>query len=394
MQWASTISTTSSTHRAVGEALDRIADELDRTQPDLVFVFASPHHREHYAELPSLVRERFSSASILGCSGSGVIGRGQEVEEQSALSMMAGVLPGVELTTFHLGPDELPDRDAVAQWRARVGVSSDPAPHFVLLADPFTTDPMRLVDGLDAAYDGAVKVGGLASGASGPGETVLYAGGEAYGTGVVGLGLAGNVGIDTIVAQGCRPVGAPMFVTRSARNVIQRLDGRAPSVVVQQLYEAADPRDRQLMRHSLFLGLVMSDSQQVYDRGDFLIRNIVGLDAESGAMTVGALVRPKTVVQFHLRDATTSADDLEDLLGDYAAANPRPPAGALLFSCVGRGRRLYGHANHDSDAFAGHQGPIPLGGFFCNGEIGPVRGRTFLHGYTSCFALFRRKAAN
>jgi small ligand-binding sensory domain FIST len=142
------------------------------------------------------------------------------------------------------------------------------------------------------------------------------------------------------------------------------------------------------MRHSLFMGLGMRDGEREYRRGDFLVRNLIGVDPATGAIAVGAPLHTGQVVQFHLRDAETSATDLVEMLGQHDQV---PPAGALLFSCVGRGRLLYGQANHDSGAFRTAMGAIPLGGFFCNGEIGPVHRRTFLHGYTSSFALFRRR---
>jgi small ligand-binding sensory domain FIST len=177
-----------------------------------------------------------------------------------------------------------------------------------------------------------------------------------------------------------------MFVTRVDGRVIHELDGRRPLDVLQELVEQADAHDRRLFGHSLFLGVVMREQQPAYGQGDFLIRNIVGLDGERGALAVAALVEAGAVVQFHLRDAKTSADDLDGLLGRQQGP---PPAGALLFSCLGRGAYLYGHPEHDTQAFRRVLGAVPLGGFFCNGEIGPVQGATFLHGYTSAFGLFR-----
>jgi small ligand-binding sensory domain FIST len=197
--------------------------------------------------------------------------------------------------------------------------------------------------------------------------------------------LSGDVAVDTVVAQGCRPIGDPMFVTRSERNVIHELDGRRAAVVLQDLFARAPAEDKALFRSSLFLGVVMREDCQEYGHGDFLIRNVLGVDPRSASIVVGAAVRDSMVVQFHLRDARTSSEDLRALLSRYEGR----PAGALLFSCLGRGRGLYGTPDHDSALFAERVGPVPLGGFFCNGEIGPVHGTTFLHGYTSAFGLFR-----
>jgi small ligand-binding sensory domain FIST len=178
-----------------------------------------------------------------------------------------------------------------------------------------------------------------------------------------------------------------MFVTAGHGHLIQELDGRRPLDLLRELYEGASPRDRELFRGSLFIGVVMRDGESEYRSGDFLVRNLLELDAESGALAVAADVHEGSVVQFHLRDAQASAEDLSSHLHEQGAASA--PAGALLFSCLGRGRHLYGTPHHDSQMFSAHYGRVPIAGFFCNGEIGPVHGRTFLHGYTSSFALFR-----
>jgi small ligand-binding sensory domain FIST len=178
-----------------------------------------------------------------------------------------------------------------------------------------------------------------------------------------------------------------MFVTIGNRHQILELDGRRPIDLLRELYEAASPRDRELFRGSLFLGVVMRDGESEYGPGDFLVRNLIQLHPQTGALTVAADVREGSVVQFHLRDRQTSADDFAAHL--ETQAHEARPEGALLFSCLGRGQRLYGERDHESQAFAARFGDVPLGGFFCNGEIGPVHGRTFVHGYTSSLGLFR-----
>jgi small ligand-binding sensory domain FIST len=182
-----------------------------------------------------------------------------------------------------------------------------------------------------------------------------------------------------------------MFVTRVRDGLLVEVDGRPPLETLSALFEAADPRDRALMQSALFLGVEMHADRSTYGRGDFLVRNLVGGDLDTGALQVAAPLHEGQVVQFHLRDATTSAEDLAERLGRYARERTGcgSPRGALLFSCLGRGAGLYGRPDHDSEVFRSHLGAVPLGGFFCNGEIGPVEARTFLHGYTSAFALFR-----
>jgi small ligand-binding sensory domain FIST len=393
MQWVSKVSTAPSFVDAFAEAVAGIEIRLDGSAPDLVFLFASPHHREHFAGVPGALADAFPGALAFGCSGAGIVGDGRELERTAALSITAAVLPAVELSTFHVDAEDLVGADDSEAWHSRLDLAGDASGALVVIADPFTCDTGPLLESLDRAFPALVKVGGLASGGNQPGQTAMFAGSSTYGTGAIGLALTGNLVVDAMVAQGCRPIGTPMFVTRSERNVINELDGRPVARVLQEVYEQAAPRDRELMRSSLFLGLVTRPDQQVYRQGDFLVRNILGLDARTGALAVAAEAPKNGVVQFHLRDADTSSEDLDAVLRGYTELGHRP-AGVLMFSCVGRGHGLYGRPNHDVDALTRHVGEVPVGGFFGNGEIGPVGGRTHLHGYTTSFALFRRAHAD
>jgi small ligand-binding sensory domain FIST len=382
MRWASGVSSEPDLAAAVAEAGSRLAAPTADGPADLLIVFVSPHHAGRYAELPALLSGRLPARMILGCTAGGVIGGGHEVEQAPGLSVTAAWLPGVDVAPFHA-----PASGAFDLRPLGTGDPDEP-PCFLVLADPFSFDPEPLVRTLDQAFPGSRTIGGLASGGRQPGENVLYLGDAVHRAGLVGVALGGDVAMDTIVAQGCRPVGEPMFVTRCDRNLLQELDGHRAGAVLQQLYERSDARDQELFRGSLFVGIVMRERQQEYRQGDFLIRNVVGMEPKTGALAIGALVHEGMVVQFHLRDAATSAADLDELLGRYRAATPAPH-GSLLFSCLGRGVHLYGRPDHDTDLFRRHLGEVPLGGFFCNGEIGPVQGTTFLHGYTSAFGLFR-----
>jgi small ligand-binding sensory domain FIST len=393
MRWASTVSAEPVLANAVREASAMLRAQLGDVAPDLVIVFVSEHHRNEFEQLPAAIATHLGTSSLIGCSAGGVIGGGKEVEQRPGFSMTAAVLPGVELIPFHLDSSALPERDEGSfAWQRLVGVAVEKDAHFILLPDPFTFDPETLLRGLDRTYPRSHKIGGLASGGRQPGENALFLGGTVHRSGLVGMALAGNIQLDTVVAQGCRPIGQPMFITKSHDTRLWELDGKPALQALQEVYERLDAHDQELAQHSLFLGIVMDEHRHEYRQGDFLIRNLIGMDPERGALVVGALLRDNSVVQFHLRDARTSAEDLDQLLTRYAASEPRiHPRGALLFSCLGRGMHLYGRPDHDTGAFRQHLGEIPLGGFFCNGEIGPVDGTTFLHGYTSAFGLFRSK---
>jgi small ligand-binding sensory domain FIST len=393
MKWASTGSDDAKLEDAVARAANDVRAQLDGVAPDLIVAFVSPHHAAGFDRVPALVAAELGAGQLLGCSAGGVIGGGHEIEQRPGVSLTAAVLPDVAIHPFHLDNESLPSPTADAsRWRDLLGVDPSAAPHFVVLPDPFTFDAEGLVRGLDLSYPAASKIGGIASGGRQPGDNALFLGGAVLRRGAVGVALSGDVAVDTIVAQGCRPIGEPMFVTSCERNIVRGLDGRPPLEVLRDLHEQLDERDRLLARHSLFLGIVMRQDRHEYRQGDFLIRNLLGIDPSSGALAVGALLDENAVVQFHLRDARTSAQDLEEMLSTYQRAEVTPPPrGALLFSCLGRGQFLYGAPDHDTDAVRSHFGDLPLGGFFCNGEIGPVQGTTFLHGYTSAFGLFRQR---
>lgn len=395
MRWGSAVSDAPSFTEAVHQAGDQVIEQLNGEPPDLVFVFVSTHHAPSYYSVPEVLREQLGDCPVIGCSGGGVIGGSREVERRPGLALTGARLPGVQMRPFHLTQDDLPNPDAPpGEWEDRIGVGADDEPTFVILPDPFTTRADQLISGLDYAFPRSVKVGGLASGGIRGTPHALFANHRVRRQGVAGVALSGDLKAETIVAQGCRPVGRPMVVTQCQGNVIQKVGEEAPLSVLQRLFQTVDERDRRLIRRALHLGIVMDPLADSFTAGDFLIRDVVGLDEDTGALTVGDAAREGQVVQFHVRDAQTAREELAALLERYTAEHEGAwPEAALLFSCLGRGQRLFGEPDHDTRLFTGMVAPVPLAGFFCNGEIGPVGGTTFLHGYTSSFALFSRKSA-
>ena len=393
MKWASAISEQAVLEEAIRECCAGVNRQLGDETPHLVVTFVSSHHQGEYDRVVELVQQDLPGAPVFGCSGGGIIGDGQEVEQRPAVSITAASLPDVEIVQRHLDNDSLPDLDAgPGSWESLFGVTPNDDPQFVMLADPFSFPVQNLLLGMDFAFNRSVKIGGLASGGQQSGGNALFLGNATHRSGAVCLALHGNITVDTVVAQGCRPIGKTMRVTESRRNLLMQLDGQPPLVVLRELFEMLNERDRGLIRHSLFLGVVMDEFLEEPRQGDFLIRNVVGMDERSGALAIGEILKEGQLVQFHLRDADTSAEDLTAVLDRYAADNRENQIqGALLFSCLGRGQYLYGRPNHDTDIFQEKLGRVPLGGFFCNGEIGPVSGTTFLHGYTSSFGIFHPK---
>lgn len=391
MKWASSVSELPNLNQAIDECITGLSSTLGDAQPDLAVVFVSPHFESEYSKVVELIAQGLGPVKIFGCSGGGIIGDGVEVEQRHGISITAASLPDVEITEFHLDGSGLPDLDAgPSSWEELLGVSNDQEPQFVVLADPFSFPVQNLLMGLDFAFPQSAKIGGLASGANSQGGNALFLRGQMHNSGAIGLALQGNITVDTVVAQGCRPIGQLMHITESRRNLLLGLDGQTPLNVLKELFQTMNDRDQALMQNSLFLGVVMDEFLDAPKQGDFLIRNVVGMDAKTGTLAIGEELKEGQMVQFHLRDADTSSADLTAVLERFATDNRENQVqGALLFSCLGRGQYLYGHPNHDSDIFHEKIGEVPLGGFFCNGEIGPVSGTTFLHGYTSSFGIFR-----
>ncbi len=397
MKWASAVSDQEILEQGMDQCVESALQSMGGSAIDLAVVFVSGHFSDQYPDLPAMLRDKIEAAGgsasplVYGCSAGGVIGGGQEVEQRHGFSLTVAHLPGVKLSTFHLDGDELPDMDASpTAWETVLKIASENQPGFLLLLDPFSFPAQEFLTGLDYAYSGSVKIGGLASSGRQRGDNALFLGGEVHRSGAIGIAMEGNIAVDTIVAQGCRPIGQLMSITKCQQNLLLSLDQRPPIEVVRELYGASSQRDQEMMQNSLFLGVVMDDFTEEPRQGDFLIRNVIGLDARTGTMAIGEMLREGQRVQFHLRDAITSADDLAALLSRYAGEERASQCqGALLFSCLGRGQYLYGRPDHDTELFQTNVGSIPLGGFFCNGEIGPVGGTTFLHGYTSSFGIFR-----
>ncbi|HEY9691795.1 MAG TPA: FIST N-terminal domain-containing protein [Oculatellaceae cyanobacterium] len=410
IKWSNALSNRASLEAAVAEVVERAQSSLG-IGADLGLVFISSAYASEYPRLMPLLQEKLQLPALIGCGGGGIIGinsqgEAQEVEGETALSLTLMHLPGVEVSSFHISADSLPDMDSPPDaWVELIDVPQQQAPQFILLSDAFTSKINDLLEGLDFAYPGSVKVGGLASsGATGMGSG-LFCNYKLYREGTVGVALTGNIAIETIVAQGCRPIGRTYQVTKGDRNIILEVveddsgdiavankPSQTSLEALRDVIENLSEADRQLAQHSLFIGVAQTAFKQQLGHGDFLIRNLLGVDPRVGAVAIGDRVRTGQRIQFHLRDAETSAEDLELLLQRYQdeLADRATTAGALMFSCMGRGEGLYGQPNFDSRLFRRYLKDIPIGGFFCNGEIGPIGSSTFLHGYTSVFGICRQ----
>jgi small ligand-binding sensory domain FIST len=276
-------------------------------------------------------------------------------------------------------PDD-DDAPQVAGWPSSLPFE----PQGVLLvADPFTTPVEQLIKGLAEAQPGLMVLGGMASAARGPGGNRLVLGDQVHTTGAVGALIGPGARLSAVVSQGCRPIGRPLVVTKAERNVIYELAGQpALERLLEMVKDGMSERDVRLINQGLHMGFVIDEHQIEFGQGDFLVRNVLGADQSNGAIAVGDLVEVGTTVQFHVRDAESADEDLRHLLAS------RQADGALLFTCNGRGTRLFPEPNHDAEVVGDLLSEPPLAGFFAAGELGPVGGRNFLHGFTASLALF------
>lgn len=375
IQCAEALSTAANTDTALDEIVAKLRGGLGGESGDLTLVFATMHHVEALGRIAQTLREQGLGRVVLGCTGESIVGQGREIEAAPALAAWSAHLPGVELTPFAVEGD--------AGWPESAG--TDPTTAVLLLADPFRFPIDNFLHRVATERPGTRIMGGMASGGTAPGQIRLVLGDAAHTDGAVGVVIRGDVAIRTVVSQGCRPIGRPLIVTKAERNIIREL-GRLPALeVVQELFGELSEEDQELVKTGLHIGRVINEYQESFGRGDFLVRNVMGAD-EAGGIAISDLVRVGQTVQFHVRDAETADEDLRHLLARAKADGLSD--GALVFTCNGRGSRLFLEPHHDVKVLRELLGPIPAAGFFAMGELGPVGGQNFIHGFTASVVLF------
>ena len=386
LRCAARASTHADLERALREAgaLAR-ADQGGDTAATLAVVFVSSAYGEAIRPALDGLADTLGVDRVIATTVEGLLAGETEHESGPAVSVWLARLPGAVVETFALEYVSDPDGGAFVGWPSELTAGWPEGAAMLLLADPFSFPVDTFITHLEKDHPGVRIVGGMASGGWVPGSNTLVAGRHLSDCGAVGVVIGGAARIRPVVSQGCRPIGRPMVITRAEENVIVELGGRPALERLREVYGELSEADRQLVRSSLHLGRVASEYQDRFQRGDFLVRNVVGADPESGVIAVGDLVRTGQTVQFHVRDADTAHEDLLHLLtlGPTAA----PPAGALVFTCNGRGTRLFQTPHHDARCLQDALGPVPTAGFFAQGEIGPIGKRNFLHGFTASIAL-------
>lgn len=384
LQFATALSRKTDTEAATRDLADAILMQIGTAPIDLAFVFFSSHHAAKTSMISAMLQKDLRAKVCLGCSGEGVIAGAEEIEAAAAMTIWVACLPGVTVTPLHLSVSHLQDQIHMPGW-------PDPGLEestFLLLADPFSTPMQEVLSLMTDRYPQGKVVGGLAGGGRDAGENRLLLNDQVFDGGVVGVQLTGPIAVRTVTSQGCRPIGERFVVTRAEGNLIHELGGVSALKRLQDVFESLGGAQRRDAHRALHLGIVIDEHKSHFERGDFLVRNLIGADQQAGAVAIGDVVQEGQTVQFHLRDAKSASDDLHFLLAADRAKHRNPPLGALLFSCCGRGEGLFGQPHHDSGVVQERLGVLPTAGFFAQGEIGPVGGRNFLHGYTASVVIF------
>jgi small ligand-binding sensory domain FIST len=379
MPFAAALSEHPITAHAIGEVTGAVLEQIG-DRPDVAFAFVGPPHAGALEDVVATIRAVLAPLAVIGCAAESVVGPHREVEQHAAVSVLAartGPVVPVALEAA-IGPDGLDVRG----WPGTLGF----APRaLVLLADPYSFPVEDFLEWVAARAPGLPVVGGMASAARGPGGNRLAVGAAVRTHGAVGVLLGPGVDVEPVVSQGCRPFGRPLVVTSARGNLVAELAGRpALERLAEQANTALTAEEVAVLAHGgLHIGRVIDERRETFHRGDFLVRNVLGADRRTGAIAVADTIPIGTTVQFQLRDAGTADEDLDAALGG------RHAQGALMFTCTGRGSRLFGTAGHDVSALAEHVGPVPVAGCFAAGEIGPIGGRNFVHGFTASVALLR-----
>lgn len=356
---------------AVGEIVGSVVETVGEA-PDIALLFVSGYSIAEVEEIADAVYRLLRPGVLAGSTAISVVGNDYEAEDAPAISLWAG----------RVGPAEAVRLETVRapEGTAVVGMpdaAADGARTLVLLTEPFSFPLDALTKATNVQYPHLRLVGGVASAEGGPGANGVILDGVVHTDGAVGILLPAGLGEFTVVSQGCRPVGDPYIVTDSDANLVRSLGMRPALDRLNELVEDADDDTKVLLAQGLHVGVVVDESASEFSRGDFLVRAILGADHTAGALRIGDRAPVGTTVQFHVRDAETATEDLDALLRVVDAD------AALLFTCNGRGQRLFGESDHDAGRVSAAVGGGPVGGMFCAGEIGPVGNENHVHGFTA-----------
>ncbi|HEX4265060.1 MAG TPA: FIST N-terminal domain-containing protein [Verrucomicrobiae bacterium] len=366
--------------------------QLAAAQVNLGLVFLSPKFFPQAKQVLEILRVHAKIPLLVGCSSQSLIAGSEEVEENPGLTLGLYALPGVDLKAFHFTQEQVEEANGPGYWRLETGIEPDQSNGWLAFIDPFHLDSEAWLNTWNEAYAPLPVMGGLASGDFTEQRTQVYLNGDVFEEGGVAISIGGDVKLASVISQGCTPIGDTWTLTRVEDNIIHEIGNRPAYKVLEETFNRLTPQEQKIARNNLFVGLVVNEYLEDFHRGDFLIRNLLMADPRSGSIAVGAFPRAGQTMQFQRRSAAAAMEDMEELLGRAKhELEDAPIYGGCLCSCNGRGQGLFGRPNHDAKSVQDRFGPIGLAGFFCNGEIGPIGEKNFLHGFTASLALFVKK---
>ncbi len=341
----------------------------------IAFAYASADWKPHLADFVEILQVEGHARLVVGCSADGLIGSGQEDEGVSGFSVLFLNLPGVEVNSWVIDSD----------FQMPRGLRTDGC--WIITGHVGRLNGAALLEDLNRVYPGVPVFGGMAGGWEAESIYHFHSGLKTTDAAGIAVHLAG-VNVDSIVSQGCQPIGEPYTITRVEEDLVYAVGGRRAYDVLTETFEALPEDEKTHARGgNIMAGLAASEYRDEFRRGDFLVRNILGGDPRTGAIKLGAAPRVGQTLQFQLREKDAADEDLRTRCA--AAARPGvQPLAALLFCCAGRGRHLFGVPNHDAGILEETFGSVPVAGFFANGEFGPVAGVNFIHSYTASAAIF------
>jgi len=372
---------------------EELRGQLPGPQVSLGLVFMHPRFFAQAAQILELLRVHAQIPLLAGCTSNSLIAGDQVVEENAGLVLGLYALPGATLQPFRFEQEHLEEANGPGYWHMETGLTPDQINGWLVFADPFRIDAEAWLRCWDEAYAPLPVAGGLASGDHTEQTTQVYLNGEVFDNGGVAIAVGGDVELVSVISQGCTPIGDTWTITKAEKNFIHEIGNRPAYEVLAETFNKLSPQEQQKARGNLFVGLVTNEYLEEFHRGDFLIRNLIGADLKSGTIAVAAFPRTGQTIQFQRRDAAAGTEDISVLLQRaHQRLSDRTIYGGCLCSCNGRGFHLFGEPGHDAGHVQREFGPLGLAGFFCNGEIGPVGEKNFLHGYTASVALFVKKS--
>jgi len=384
-KFAAALSVQDTTEAALAEVIKQALDDL-AAPVDLAMVFLSPHHLEHVEVVAKELTRLLGTSNIVGCTGESIIGESREAEDTPAISLWLAHLPETTILPMHLEFQRTPDGGSIVGWSDELPTQWAEGACTFAVTEPFSFPSDLMLERINEDQPGIPVIGGIASASYQPGENRLIMGDRVFGSGGILVYVHGNVRVRTIVSQGCRPIGDPFIITKAERNVIHELGGLPALKQLEAIYKTLPVTDQQLVSRGLHIGRVVDEYQSDRSQGDFIVRNVVGIEKETGALMIGDYVKPGQTVQFHVRDEFSASAELKQLTAEMKNGGSSPTS-VLTFTCNGRGTKLFSEPHHDADCLKTAFGPIPNAGFFAAGELGPVAGKNFLHGFTVSVAV-------